>query len=85
MPGDLDNHGRYHFYFPAPIRCPLRRESPKPHPCRQIVSRPPEYSVRRSGGLSLVLPDLATTVDELWIGIEDEDHDEAIDHDTNGS
>jgi Uma2 family endonuclease len=35
--------------------------------------------------LSLVLPDLATTVAELWIGIEDEDRDEGIDQETNGS
>ena len=32
----------------------------------------------------LVLPDLATTVAELWIGIE-EDQDEAVDPGTNGS
>src|SRR4029077_237936 len=55
VPGDLDNHGRYHFYFPAPILVCSDTELPNLIPASAYVSRPPNYSDRKSGGLSLLL------------------------------
>ena len=53
MPGDLDNHGRYHFYFPAPILVCSDKDLSNLITAGAYVSRPASYSGRKSGGLVL--------------------------------
>src|SRR5271157_4873209 len=53
VPGDLDNHGRYHFYFPLSILVHPDDDHPNPISASRYPQRPSTQTLRRSGGLSL--------------------------------
>src|SRR5271157_907972 len=55
VPGDLDNHGRYHFYFPLSILVHPDDDHPNPISASRYPQRPSTQTLRRSGGLSLGL------------------------------
>src|SRR5271157_4292198 len=55
VPGDLDNHGRYHFYFPLSILVHPDDDHPNPISASRYPQRPSTQTLRRSGGLSLRL------------------------------
>src|SRR5271157_1768503 len=57
VPGDLDNHGRYHFYFPLSILVHPDDDHPNPISASRYPQRPSTQTLRRSGGLSLRLGD----------------------------
>src|SRR5271157_2557420 len=51
VPGDLDNHGRYHFYFPLSILVHPDDDHPNPISASRYPQRPSTQTLRRSGGL----------------------------------
>jgi len=53
VPGDLDNHGRYHFYFPPRISVRADDDLPNLISASRYPRRSSIHPVRRSGGLGL--------------------------------